>query len=127
MVFEHFGINVPDARRMAEWYIRNLNMRAIVANEVPPYAHFLVDSSGRVCMEIYTNPGDRVPDYAAQHHLRFHFAFAVDDPHKEKDRLLKAGARFVVEDRTSDGSIIITLRDPWNVPLQLARRAKPMR
>lgn len=126
MVFEHFGINVPDARAMADWYIRNLNMRAMVANSQPPYAHFLADSSGRVTIEIYSNPVDPIPDYAAQHHLRFHFAFAVADPHKEKDRLLKAGARFAVEDRTPDGSIIITLRDPWNIPLQLARRATPM-
>ncbi len=126
MVFEHFGLNVPDARAMAQWYMQHLNMRAAVAMTVSPYTHFLCDESGRVVMEIYSNPTDPIPNYATQHHLRFHFAFAVADPHKEMDRLLKAGATFGVEDRTPDGSIIITLRDPWNIPLQLARRAKPM-
>ena len=47
MVFEHFGINVPDARAMAQWYMKHLNMRAVVAMTVPPYAHFLCDESGR--------------------------------------------------------------------------------
>jgi glyoxylase I family protein len=126
MIFEHFGINVPDARAMADWYIRHLNMKTVIANAKPPYAQFLADSTGRVVMELYSNPADPIPDYAAQHHLRFHFAFAVADLQKEKERLLRAGATFIVEDRLTDGSIVITLRDPWNIPLQLARRAKPM-
>jgi glyoxylase I family protein len=126
MIFEHFGINVPDAKAMADWYIRHLDMKAVIANAKPPYAHFLADSTGRVVMELYSNPADPIPDYAAQHHLRFHFAFAVADPQKEKERLLGAGATFVVEDRLPDGSVVITLRDPWKIPLQLARRAKPM-
>jgi len=124
--FEHFAINVADATAMARWYVDNLGAQIVSRLEVAPFTHFLADSSGRTVMEIYSNPSDPIPDYSAQHHLRFHIAFACSDPQAAKDRIVKAGARVVVEETTADGSTVITLRDPWNIPFQFARRTRPM-
>jgi catechol-2,3-dioxygenase len=126
MKFEHFGINVPDAVALAKWYVDNVGMQIVVGNETAPYAHFLADSSGRTIIEIYSNPDDPIPDYSAQHHLRFHFAFATDEPDAMMDKLIKAGATLVIDETTPDGSRVITLRDPWNIPVQLAKRTTPM-
>lgn len=126
MKFEHFGINVRDAKAMAEWYVRHCGMRVSRGMQTPPFTHFLADATGRVAMEIYSNPADASPDYAAQHPLRFHHAFAVANPSAEKRRLEAAGATTLSEDHLPDGSHLVMMRDPWGVPLQLCRRANPM-
>jgi len=49
-------------------------------------------------------------------HLRFHITFASGDPAAAKDKLIAAGASLIV----------VTLRDPWSIPIQLAGRTTPM-
>ena len=126
MQFEHFGINVPDATAMGEWYVKNCNMKIVLAIPKPSQTHFLADEKERVCMEIYTNPNAIVPDYSSQHPLCFHFAFEAASPAAMKDKLITAGASVFEELKLDDGSCIIMFRDPWGVPFQLCKRAKPM-
>jgi len=59
-------------------------------------------------------------------HLRFHIAFTSGDPAAAKDKPIAAGASLIVEETTPDGSTVITLRDPWSIPIQLAGRTTPM-
>ncbi len=73
--------------------------------ERAPYTHFLADQTGQVVMEIYSNRQALIPEYATQHPLCFHFAFAVTDAEAEKKRLLKAGAA-LFEDLHEDGSTL---------------------
>ncbi|HEY8995683.1 MAG TPA: VOC family protein [Lacunisphaera sp.] len=124
MTFEHFALNVPDVRAAAAWYVTNLGLKVLRARADPPYTHFFADDTGRVFFEIYTNPTDPIPDYAAQHPLRMHFAFAVKDARAESARLQQAGASRVVEESMADGTLLIMLRDPWGVPVQLCQRAQ---
>ena len=77
---EHVACNVSDPAAMAAWYVDNLGMRILRRNTAAPYIHFLADARGQVAIEIYSNAADPVPDYRAQHPLRFHLAFAADDP-----------------------------------------------
>jgi glyoxylase I family protein len=126
MEFEHFGLNVPDAKAMAEWYVKNLNMKIVRALPKSNQTHFLADEKDRLMMEIYTNPASAIPDHSTEHPLRFHFAFAVSEPAALKEKLVSAGASVVEELRFDDGSHLIMMRDPWGVPLQLCKRAKPM-
>ncbi|MBN1788393.1 MAG: VOC family protein [Sedimentisphaerales bacterium] len=126
MQFEHFGINVPAGTQMAEWYVKNCNMKIVRAMPEANQTYFLADEKGRVCMEIYTNPGAPVPDYSSQHPLCFHIAIAADDPVAMKDKLTAAGASVFEELNLEDGTCIITFRDPWGVPFQLCKRAKSM-
>jgi len=68
-----------------------------------------------------------VPDYWKADPLLMHVAYVSDNPAADQDRLVEAGA--VVADElmtTPSGDAIVMLRDPWGVPIQLVKRAKPM-
>ena len=122
MILEHIALNVADSIAMADWYVEHCRMRIVLRVEGPPFTRFLADQKGRTCLEIYQNPKAPVPDYAAQSHLVYHHAFAVEDPDETRDRLLAAGATFVEEVHLPSGSRLIMLRDPWGIPLQLVYR-----
>ena len=77
-------------------------------------------------MEIYTNPDAPLTDLTDKDPLYFHFALTVDDPEKTRQDLEQQGAVYVSEVRLDDGSLLIMLRDPWGIPLQLCKRAKPL-
>ncbi len=125
MKFEHFALNVPDASAQAQWYVQNLGFSIARRREDAPFTHFLADETGRTVVELYSNPKAPIPDYAAQHPLVFHLAVVAADAKAESARLVKAGAKLFLEEPQPDGTQLIMLRDPWNVPLQLCQRAKP--
>ena len=125
MRFEHFALNVPDPVAQGEWYVRNLGFTIIRQVTTSPYMRFLADGSGRVIVELYNNPNGPVPDYAASHPLTFHLALVAEDARAERARLESAGATFVLEDELTDGTVLVMLRDPWGVPLQLCQRTVP--
>ncbi|MBN2390118.1 MAG: VOC family protein [Anaerolineae bacterium] len=126
MKFEHFGINVPDAAAMAAWYVKHLDMQIIRAIQGAPHTHFLADATGRVVMEIYSNPIAPIPNYAEQDPLCLHVAFAVKDAAAARDTLIASDATLVSNQTLDDGSLLVMLRDPWGVALQLCQRAVPM-
>ncbi len=126
MKIEHMAINVAKPLEMAAWYVEHLGMTVAFGLETAPYTHFLADSQGTVMLEIYLNPPNQVPDYAAMDPLLLHIAFVSDDPGADKARLLAAGATFVEDVHLDDGSYIVMLRDPWGLALQLCKRGKPM-
>ena len=125
MEFEHFAINVKEPAAMAAWYVKHFEMKIVVGMDEPPYMHFLADRTGRIVVETYYNPKGAVPDYASQHHLTLHWAFAVDDPAAVRDRIVADGASVVEEVTLDDGTYLIMTRDPWGLALQLCKRAKP--
>jgi catechol 2,3-dioxygenase-like lactoylglutathione lyase family enzyme len=125
ITFEHFALNVPDSVHMAEWYVAHLGMKVVMSLDEEPYTRFLADETGRVVMEIYSNKTVPIPEYHNIHPLNLHRGFAVADADATKARLLAAGAAYVEEARPPDGSVLYMLRDPWGVPLQICRRARP--
>ncbi|MBI2498439.1 MAG: VOC family protein [Opitutae bacterium] len=125
MKFEHFALNVPDARAMSRWYVEHLGFVVVRRREDPPYPHFLADETGRVIVEFYSNPAAAFPDYAAGHPLVMHLAVFTPAAAAAAHRLVKAGAKPVSDERLPDGSHLVFLRDPWGVPLQLCQRAQP--
>lgn len=125
MILEHFAFNVSDARAMARWYGEHLGLRVVRDVGGAADTLFLGDDTGRVVMEIYNNRSAPVPAYPATHPLCFHFAFVAPDAAAERQRLEAAGATLVEEVRPADGSLLIMLRDPWGVPVQLCQRAHP--
>lgn len=125
MKFEHFALNVPDTRAHAAWYVAHLGFTVARSRSDAPFTHFLADKTGRTIVELYSNPNAAMPDYAAQHPLVFHLALATSDARAERTRLEKAGATLVVEEPQPDGSMLIMLRDPWGVALQLCQRTNP--
>ena len=56
-----------------------------------------------------------------------HVAFETDDVEGLRERLLRAGAAAEGEIvYADDGDVIATLRDPWGLPIQLAKRGRAM-
>jgi glyoxylase I family protein len=123
MKIEHIAFNVADPVAVAAWYGEHLGLKIVRHLPSPTQTHFLADDDGRTVIEIYCNPADEIPDYAAMHPLRFHLAFISASPADDSARLLTAGASFVDELKFPDGSHLIMLRDPWGVALQLCKRA----
>ena len=101
---EHFACNVSDPAAMAGWYVEHLGMRIVRQSSEAPHIHFLADAAGRAVIEIYRNASDPIPDYAAMNPMRFHVAFATDDPDASRAALVAAGATFVEERTMPDGS-----------------------
>jgi glyoxylase I family protein len=126
MHFEHTALNVPDPKAMAAWYVDNCDLRIIVATDSPPYMHFVADVTGRIVFELYANPKAPIPNYADQHPLVLHLAFAVEDIASAKARLLAAGATEFSDESLPNGSRLVMLRDPWGIPLQLVMRAESL-
>jgi len=124
---EHVAVNVKDPVAMAKWYCQNLGMKVVREGPAPANARFLSDTEGNMMLEIYHNPPDAVPDYASMNPLLLHIAFMVDDVKSLRQKLVAAGAT-VHEDlyTTDSGDQILMLRDPWGVPIQFLKRAKPM-
>lgn len=126
MRFEHFALNVPDVRAMARWYVEHLGFTVARHREDAPYTHFLADDTGRPIVELYTNPAAPIPAYATQPPLCFHVAVVATDARAERARLQLAGASCIVEEPQPDGSLLIMMRDPWGVALQLCQRTAPL-
>lgn len=91
MTFEHFALNVPDARAHVQWYVQHLGLTIARQRTDAPYTHFLADDSGRVIVELYSNPVAPFPDYAAAPPLVFHIAFVAADARAERVRLEARG------------------------------------
>lgn len=125
MKIEHIALNVSDPVAAASWYSLHFKLRLIRHIPVPAQTHFLVDSDSTV-LELYCNPPDQVPDYQSMDPLILHLAFTSADPALDAKRLISAGATLVSETHLEDGSLLIMLRDPWGLALQLCKRAVPL-
>lgn len=125
MKFEHFALNVPDPRAHAAWYVTHVGFTIARQRTEAPFTTFLADSTGRTVVELYSNPKAAITDFSAQHPLVFHFALVSTDARADRDRLEQAGATLFLEEPQPDGSMLIMLRDPWGVALQLCQRTHP--
>lgn len=125
MKFEHFALNVPDARTQAQWYVEHLGFKIARSRADAPYTHFLADETGRIIVELYSNATATIPDYFANHPLCFHLAVVSTNNAAELRRLEQAGAVLVLDEPQPDGNHLTMMRDPWGVPLQLCQRTTP--
>jgi catechol 2,3-dioxygenase-like lactoylglutathione lyase family enzyme len=124
---EHVGLNVADPIKAAQWYVDNLGMRVLREGPAPINARFLGDADGNMMLEIYHNPPEAVPNYAAMDPLLLHVAFMVEDVEAMRGKLIAAGATAVGEVTTTPaGDKLAMLRDPWGLAIQFVRRADPM-
>ncbi len=126
MKLEHIAFNVEDPVQMARWYAENLELKIVREDEGSPFIRFLADRGGSM-IEIYNNPAVQSPDYGAIDPLVLHLAFEVEDIEKTRDRLISRGATLAKELAVSPlGDKMLFLRDPWQVPLQLIKRKRPL-
>ena len=123
MKIEHFAINVADPVAMAGWYCRHFGLVIARKMDTPPFTHFLRDPGTGVMLEIYNNPPDQVPNYAANDPLLLHLAFATDHLDADREALLTAGATHVSSQTLPGGTCFAMLRDPWGLSIQICQRA----
>jgi len=126
MKIEHVALQVADPVALTAWYVAHLGLQVLRHFPQRNQTHFLGDD-GATVLEVYHAPGIPVPDYDAQDPLVLHLAFVSTDPDADARRLIAAGAVLVEEVRPSDGSLLVMLRDPWGIPIQLCRRTTPLR
>ena len=126
MKFEHFALNVEQPVEMADWYCKNLGMTIVSQQKQLPFMTFLADASGRVVMELFFNNSADVTNFENLHHLTMHMAFQVEDARKLSEKLQKEGATFLEEVNPEEGTILVMLKNPWNIPLQLCQRKNKM-
>lgn len=127
MRIEHVAFNVSDPLAMARWYVEHLGFEVRRRVMEPPWAHFLVDSSGATMIEIYGNREAPALDFPNLSPAAVHLALVSDDIEADVRRLIAAGA-------TSESGVqplpggdkMAFVRDPWGITLQLIRRAEPM-
>lgn len=126
MKLEHVALNVEAPQEMADWYARHLGMRIVRADAESPFIRFLADKAGSM-IELYKHPSVKVPDYSSIDPLVLHLAYEVDEVEATRDKLLAAGASGATEVTVTPlGDKMLFLRDPWQVPLQLVKRKKPL-
>jgi catechol 2,3-dioxygenase-like lactoylglutathione lyase family enzyme len=124
---EHVAYNVPEASKMAKWYVEHLGLTIVRDVGGPNQITFLADDSGKSLIELYTNKAFDIPDYTTINPYVLHIAFSVVDIEAEIQRLQQAGAKTVGDINTSpSGDKLVFMRDPWGFPIQLAKRSKPM-
>ena len=124
MRVEHIGLQVEDPEAMAKWYCEHLGMKVAVQKGT---CYFISDESGNGVLEIYNNPNSPAPDYASMDPLLLHFAFCSDDVAADRERLLAAGATATGEMTSgATGNVLAMMRDPWGLPIQLAKRERPV-
>ena len=127
MKIEHIALNVSKPKEISNWYAETLSMRISRSSEKAPYGHFIADSKGQTILEFYCNPLAPVPEYQSLHPLVFHIAFATDNIEATKKKLISAGATLVTDTvKSENGDILVMLRDPWGLALQLVKRHSPL-
>lgn len=127
MKIEHVAFQVPAPAAAAEWYCRHLGFQIKRSVDEPVVTRFLADGTGAVMVEFYNNPRVAMPDYTSMDTLALHLALVSDDVAADRQRLIEAGAKPATElTRTPAGDEVAMLRDPWDLPIQLCKRAEPM-
>ncbi len=124
--FEHLALNVADPVAVAAWYVDHLGMDVVRRGEPPVHMHFLADAGRRAMIELYHNANAPADVYGDLHPAQLHLAFSSTDPDADAARLVAAGATLVEHLHNPDGSHLAMLRDPWGLPIQLAKRVQPM-
>lgn len=128
MNIEHIALNVDDPEAMAAWYGEHLGFRVLRKVGGEAQIHFIIDGADRVVLEIYRHPDSPRTDFHDLHPQQLHVAFAVDDLEGEKRRFMDAGATLDIDVHAMPtGDLMVFLRDPWGLTLQLAKRLKPLR
>ncbi len=126
MKLEHAAFNLTAPIEQSKWFVDHLGLRIVVANTTAPYAHFLADEAGSM-LELYHNTAVPVPDYATIDAFNLHFAFSSANIEADCARLIAAGATQIGTITTNAlGDKLTFLRTPWQVPIQLVQRVKPL-
>lgn len=119
---EHIGFVINNPCAAADWYQSNLSytiLRKAGDNSVA----FIKEPRTGLIFEFIGSRDIRPIDKDLSHPLQAHIAIKSDDIDKDRQRLMDAGASFVMDCRTHDPDAkVCVLKDPFGLYLQLAQR-----
>jgi glyoxylase I family protein len=125
--FEHIAFNVSDPVLTAKWYTENLGMKIMRFDGTPTNTTFIADSGKHMMIEFFHNADYPLLEPAKIHNMAIHLAFSTQNIVKTLNQLVGAGATIVDSLRkTASGDQVLTLRDPWGLPIQFVERVRPM-
>src|SRR5690242_15748797 len=118
---EHFAIASPNPRRLANWYVSNLEFE--ISYE---YAgNYFIEAKNGGLIEIIPSEGKPFPTAMRTPGMR-HIAIAVTDFDAAHDRLKTQGVKFEGEPYTNQGNRLVFFKDPDGNLLHLIERDKPL-
>jgi catechol 2,3-dioxygenase-like lactoylglutathione lyase family enzyme len=118
---EHTAIASPDPKRLAEWYVQNLDFRINYT-----YAgNYFVRASNGTLIEIIPSEGDRAPQHMKDPGIR-HLAISVDNFDAATEELRKRGIEFLTQPTEVQGNRLIFFSDADGNYLHLIQRPQPL-
>jgi glyoxylase I family protein len=118
---EHFAIASPNTKRLAEWYVYNLDFE--ISFE---YAgNYFVEALNGALIEIVPSEGER-PETAIRTPGMRHIAVSVDDFDAAFARLKDQGVKFEGEPFTNQGNRLVFFADADGNLVHLIKRDKPL-
>lgn len=119
---EHFAIASPNPKRLAEWYVSQLQFQITFE-----YAgNYFIEARNGSLIEIIPAEGER-PHSAIRTPGMRHIAIAVDDFDAAYAQLLAQGVNFEGEPYVNDGNRLVFFQDADGNLLHLIQRAKPLK
>jgi len=119
---EHFAIASPNPRRLAEWYVDNLEFEITFE-----YAgNYFVQAKDGSLIEIIPAEGVREKAQMRSPGIR-HIAISVEDFDTGYKQLQEQGVKFTGEPYTNEGNRLVFFKDVDGNLLHLIQRAKPLR
>ena len=119
---EHIGFVISDPCGAADWYAKHLGfikLRAAANNSVA----FIRDPCSGLIFELIGNPDIHPLEQDLTHPLQVHIALKSNNIMEDRQKLINAGASFVMDCRTDDPDArVCILKDPFGLYLQLAER-----
>lgn len=119
---EHFAIASPNPKRLADWYVANLEFEITFE-----YAgNYFVEAKDGGLIEIIPGEGD-APATAMRTPGMRHIAISVDDFDAAYQHLRAQGVTLEGEPYSNEGNRLAFFRDADGNLLHLIHRAKPLR
>jgi glyoxylase I family protein len=119
---EHFAIASPNPRRLADWYVANLDFEITFE-----YAgNYFVEARNGALIEIIPAEGEAPPTQMRTPGMR-HIAISVDDFDTAYRQLREAGVVLEGEPYTNEGNRLAFFRDADGNLLHLIHRNKPLK
>ncbi len=118
---EHFAIASPNPKRLAEWYVANLDFSLSYE-----YAgNYFVEAPNGSLIEIIPAEGERSEASLRTPGIR-HIAIAVQDFEDAANRLKTQGVKFQGEPYTNSGNRLVFFQDADGNLLHLIQRETPL-
>ncbi len=119
---EHFAIASPDPKRLAEWYVANLEFKIVFEYQ----GNYFVEAKNGALIEMVPSEGERPVNGVKTPGMR-HIAIGVADFDAAFGQLQKQGVSFLAEPYETQGNRLVFFEDADGNVMHLIQRGKPLK